>query len=98
MKQLLLVLALTLTTLGASQSGSQIAVYDINYLQTTVPKLVKAHNDLDAVVQIHRKALDNLVASQAAALKQIAELEARLARLEGQGHRIAALEASREGN
>jgi Skp family chaperone for outer membrane proteins len=95
MKQLLLVLALTLTTLGTSQSGSQIAVYDMNYFQTTVPKLVKAHNDLDAVVQIHRRALDNLVASQSAALKQIAELEARVARLEGQGQRLATLEARR---
>jgi cell division protein FtsB len=91
MKRLLPILALTLTTFGASQSGPQMTV-DINYLQTTVPKLVKAHNDLDAVVQIHRKALDNLVASQSAALKQIAELEARLAKLEAR--KLATLEAN----
>jgi hypothetical protein len=91
MKRLSLVLFLTLTTLGASQSRSQTTIYDMNYFQTTVPQLVKAHNDLDEIVQIHRKALDNLVSSQAAALREIGDLKARLSKLEG--NRLASFEA-----
>jgi hypothetical protein len=92
-----LVLFLTLTTFGASQSGPRVNVYDMNYLQTTVPPLVKAHNDLDGVVQIHRKALNDLVASQAAALKAIAELEGRISQLEAnKPNRLARLEGTNE--
>ena len=96
MKCLLFVLALTLTltALGASQTGPRLStnVTDTNYLQTTVPQLVKAHNELDGIIQIHRKALNDLVASQSAALKAIAELEARISRLEA--GRSARLQAS----
>jgi hypothetical protein len=93
MKRLGLVFFLTLTTLGASQSGPRVTVYDMNYLQTTVPQLVNAHRDLDGVVQIHRKALNDLVASQAAALKAIAQLEARISQLEAnKPSRLATLE------